>query len=121
MLRKKTHRDQPIANFQSVKMALATIAEKYEACRWLTYRLGYLADNSKDPVQFAKEAALTKDFVCEQIVDITKLAVGIHGSYGLMKDYKIERLWRDSIVGLQIEGVSDMQKMIVAGVILGSK
>lgn len=119
--KEKTHRDQPIAKFQSIKMSLATIAEKYEACRWLTYRLGYLADNAKDPVQFAKEAALTKDFVCEQLVEITKLAVGIHGSYGLMKDYKIERLWRDSIVGLQIEGVSDMQKMIVAGVILESK
>lgn len=119
--REKTHRDKPIANFQSIKMAIATIAEKYEAIRWLTYRLGYLADNVKDPVQFAKEAALTKDFVCEQIVDISKLAVGVHGSYGLMRDYKVERLWRDAIVGLQIEGVSDMQKMIVAGVILGSK
>lgn len=119
--KEKTHRDQPIASFQSTKLNIATIAEKYEAIKWLTYRLGYLADNVKDPVQFAKEAALTKDFVCEQIVDISKLAVSVHGSYGLMKDYKVERLWRDAIVGLQIEGVSDMQKMIVAGVILGGK
>lgn len=117
--KEKTHRDQPIAKFQSTKLNIATIAEKYEAIRWLTYRLGYLADNVKDPVQFAKDAALTKDFVCEQIVDICKLAVSVHGSYGLMKDYKVERLWRDAIMGLQIEGVSDMQKMIVAGVILG--
>lgn len=117
--KEKTHRDQPIAKFQSTKLNIAAIAEKYEAIRWLTYRLGYLADNMKDPIQFAKDAALTKDFVCEQIVDISKLAVNVHGSYGLMKDYKVERLWRDAIMGLQIEGVSDMQKMIVAGVILG--
>lgn len=117
--KEKTHRDKPIGNFQAIKLDIASMAEKLEACRWLTYRLGYLADNVKDPIQFAKEAALTKDFVAEQIVDISKLAVGVHGSYGLMKDYKIERLWRDSIVGLQIEGVSSMQKMIVAGVILG--
>ncbi|HZK43705.1 MAG TPA: acyl-CoA dehydrogenase family protein [Syntrophomonadaceae bacterium] len=117
--KEKTHRDKPIADFQAIKLYIAEIAQKYEACRWLTYRLGYLADNVRDPVQFAKEAALAKDFVCDQIVDISKLAVSVHGSYGLMADYKVERLWRDSIMGLQIEGVSSMQKMIIAGVILG--
>ncbi|MGI5879100.1 MAG: acyl-CoA dehydrogenase family protein [Syntrophomonadaceae bacterium] len=119
--REKTHRDAPIAKFQAVQLKLAQIAELYEACRWMTYRLGWLADRVKDPVQFAKDAALTKDYVCQQLVEITTLAVSVHGSYGLMRDYKVERLWRDSIVGLQIEGVSDMQKMIVAGIMLGSK
>ncbi|MBO8158112.1 acyl-CoA dehydrogenase family protein [Thermosyntropha sp.] len=119
--KEKMHRDQPITKFQGIRLALAEIAERVEACRWLTYRLGYLADNVKNPAQFAKEAALTKDFICAQIVDISRLAVNVHGSYGLMKDYKVERLWRDAIMGLQIEGVSDMQKEIVAGVIIGSK
>ncbi|HZJ84565.1 MAG TPA: acyl-CoA dehydrogenase family protein [Syntrophomonadaceae bacterium] len=117
--KEKTHRGEPITKFQSTRLNIATIAEKYEAIKWLTYRLGFLADNVKDPMQFAKDAALTKDFVCEQVVDITKYAVSIHGSYGLMEDYKVGRLWREAIIGLQIEGVSDMQKMIVAGVILG--
>ncbi|MGE5380854.1 MAG: acyl-CoA dehydrogenase family protein [Methylocystaceae bacterium] len=47
--------------------------------------------------------------------------MAIHGSYGLTTDYKVERFWRDSIMGPQVEGVSDMQKLIVAGVVLGSK
>lgn len=120
-VREKTHRDQPISKFQSVRMNLAIIAEKLEACRCMAYRLAYLADHVKDPVQFAKESALTKDFICEEMINIAKLTMNIHGSYGLMKDYKVEHLWRDSIMGLQIEGVSDMQKEIVAGVILGTK
>jgi len=119
--KEKTHRDAPIAKFQSIRRMIATLAQQYEACKWLTYRLGWLADNVKDPVQFAKEAALAKDFICELMVETAKIAVSVHGSYGLMKDYKVERLWRDSIMGLQIEGVSDMQKEIVAGVILGGK
>ncbi|MGI6413156.1 MAG: acyl-CoA dehydrogenase family protein [Syntrophomonadaceae bacterium] len=117
----KTHRGEPIAKFQAIKLAIAEIAEKYEACKWVVYRLGFLADTMKDPVQFAKESALTKDFVCETTIDLTRKAMNVHGSYGLMKDYKIESLWRDCIMGAQIEGVSDMQKIIVANYILGQK
>lgn len=117
----KTHRDQPIAKFPTIQMHIAEIAMKYEAAKWLTYHLGYHADNIKDPVQFAKDAALTKTFVCESAVDAAREAMAIHGSYGLTTDYKVERFWRDSIMGPQVEGVSDMQKLIVAGVVLGSK
>jgi alkylation response protein AidB-like acyl-CoA dehydrogenase len=118
--REKTHRDLPIARFSSVQALIADIAGKYEACKWLTYRLAYQADHFKDPRQFAKDAALTKTFVCERMVDAARQAMAVHGSYGLMRDYKIERIWRDCIMGPQIEGVSDMQKVIVAGVILDS-
>lgn len=119
--KEKTHRDEPIGKFATIKVAIADLAEKYEACKWLVYRLGYLADTLKDPMQFAKEAALTKDFVCEEMVNASRICMNVHGSYGLMKDYKAERIYRDSIMGSQVEGVSDMQKMIVAGVILGMK
>ena len=87
-------------------MAIAKIAEKVEAARWLTYRLGYLAENMKDPRAFAKEAALTKAFVTEAGVDVSRLAMGIHGSYGLMDDYKVSTIHRDMIIGEQIEGVT---------------
>ena len=46
--------------------------------------------------------------------------MAIHGSYGLINDYKIAQLWRDSIVAPQVEGVTDMQKTIAAAVILGA-
>jgi alkylation response protein AidB-like acyl-CoA dehydrogenase len=93
---------------------------KYEACKWLTYRLGYLANSPKDPAEFAKEAAVTKTYVCETFVDAARIAVDVHGSYGLMTDYKVSRLYRDSIMGPQVEGVADMQKMIIAGIVLNS-
>lgn len=119
--KEKTHRDEPIGKFPSIKINIADIAEKYEAAKWLVYRLGFLADTMKDPMQFAKEAALAKDFVCEEMINVSRLCMNVHGSYGLMKDYKAERIYRDSIMGSQVEGVSDMQKMIIAGVTLGMK
>jgi len=117
-VKERTHRGAPIAKFQAIQLRIADLAMKYEACKWLTYRLGYLANSPKDPAEFAKEAALTKTYVCETFVDAARTAVDIHGSYGLMTDYKVSRLYRDSIMGPQVEGVADMQKMIIAGVIL---
>lgn len=114
----RTHRGEPIAKFQSIQLRIADLAMKYEACRWLTYRLGCLANDAKDQAVFAKEAALTKTFVCETFADAARTAIDIHGSYGLMHDYKVSRLYRDAIMGPQVEGVADMQKMIVAGVVL---
>ncbi|MDD3889074.1 MAG: acyl-CoA dehydrogenase family protein [Syntrophomonadaceae bacterium] len=118
--KEKMHRDSSIAKFQAVQLRIADMAIKYEAARWLTYRFGCLANEVKDPRQFAKEAALTKTFVCETAVDAARVAMDIHGSYGLMNDYKVARIYRDAIIGPQIEGVSDMQKMIIAGVALSS-
>lgn len=115
----KMHRDKPIAKFQAVQLRLADIASKYEASRWLTYRLGWLANNVRDPIGFAREAAMTKTFVGETVVDVVKDAMAIHGSYGLINDYKIAQLWRDCIVAPQIEGVTDVQKTIAASIMLG--
>ncbi len=116
--KEKTHRNEPIAKFQSIQLRVADLAINYEAARWLVYRLATLATQVKDPAVFAKEAALTKTFVCETAVNNARICVDIHGSYGLMADYKAERLYRDAITGPQIEGVADMQKMIVAGMVL---
>jgi alkylation response protein AidB-like acyl-CoA dehydrogenase len=117
-VKERTHRGEPIAKFQAIQLRIADLAMKYEACRWLTYRLGCLANDPKDQMVFAKEAALTKTFVCETFVDAARVAIDIHGSYGLMNDYKVTRLYRDAILGPQVEGVADMQKMIIAGVVL---
>lgn len=116
--REKTHRGAPIAKFQAIQLRIADLAMKYESARWLTYRLGSLANQVRNPRLFAKEAALTKTFVCETFVDAARIAVDVHGSYGLMNDYKVARLYRDSIIGPEIEGVSDMQKMIIAAGVL---
>ncbi|HHW60569.1 MAG TPA: acyl-CoA dehydrogenase, partial [Syntrophomonadaceae bacterium] len=101
-----------------IQLRIADLAIKYEASRWLAYRLGCLANNVRDPREFAKEAALTKTFVTETMADAARLAVDVHGSYGLMEDYKVARIYRDAIMGPQIEGVTDMQKIIIAGSVL---
>lgn len=117
-VKEKTHRGAPIAKFQAIQLRIADLAIKYETARWLTYRLGYLANDAKNPAIFAKEAALTKTYVCETAVEAAKVAIDVHGSYGLMEDYKVSRMYKDAIMGPQVEGVADMQKMIVAGVVL---
>lgn len=116
--KEKAHRDGTIAKFPTIQVAIAKIAEKVEAARWLTYRLGFLAENMKDLRAFAKEAALTKAFVTEAGVDVARLAVAVHGSYGLMEDYKVSMIYRDMIIGEQVEGVNDMQRLITAGSLL---
>jgi alkylation response protein AidB-like acyl-CoA dehydrogenase len=116
--KEKQHRDKTIAKFQGVQMTIAKIAEKTEAARWLCYRLGYLAETQKDLRLFAKEAALTKSFVTEAAVDVSRLAVAVHGSYGLMQDYAVERIYRDMIIGEQVEGVADLQRVITASILL---
>jgi len=116
--REKIHRDKPIAKFQTIQLKIADLAIKYETSRWLCYRLGCLANDIKDPAQFATEAALAKAYAGDTVLDAARIAMEVHGSYGLMKDYNIERILRDALIGPQIEGVSDMQKMIVAGAAL---
>jgi alkylation response protein AidB-like acyl-CoA dehydrogenase len=116
--KEKQHRDKTIAKFQGVQMDIARIAEKTEAARWLCYRLGYLAETSKDLRLFAKEAALTKSFVTEAAVDVSRLAIAVHGSYGVMQDYAVERIYRDMIIGEQVEGVADLQRVITASILL---
>jgi alkylation response protein AidB-like acyl-CoA dehydrogenase len=112
------HRDKPIAKFQTIQLKIADLKIKYETARWMTYRLGCLANNVKDPRQFAMESALTKTYVSETLVDASRIAIDVHGSYGCMEDYMTSRIYRDAIMAPQIEGVNDMQKMIIAGVVL---
>jgi alkylation response protein AidB-like acyl-CoA dehydrogenase len=116
--KEKTHRGEPIAKFQAIQLKIADIAMKYEVSRWMAYRLGTLANKPKSAADFAKEAALSKVVIAENAIAAARIAMDIHGSYGLMADYKVARLYRDAIMGPQVEGVIDMQKLIVAGAIL---
>jgi len=116
--KEKMHRGAPIAKFQAIQLKIADLKIKYETSRWMCYRLGCLANNIKNPAEFAAEAALVKAYCGDTVVEAANLAMNVHGSYGLMKDYDIERILRDAHVGPEIEGVSDLQKMIVAGAVL---
>jgi alkylation response protein AidB-like acyl-CoA dehydrogenase len=114
----KTHRGQPIAKFQAIQMKVAEIAGIYESSRWLSYRLGFLANNTKSYRDFAREAALAKAVVARNAQEAARLSLDVHGSYGLMQEYEISRIYRDAAMGPQIEGVIHMQQIILAGDIL---
>jgi alkylation response protein AidB-like acyl-CoA dehydrogenase len=112
--KEKTHRGEPIAKFQAIQLKIAEIAMLYESSRWIAYRLGSLANGTRDYQNFAKEAALAKAIIGRNAVDAARHALDIHGSYGLMNDYEISRIYRDAAMGPQVEGVLHMQQIIVA-------
>jgi alkylation response protein AidB-like acyl-CoA dehydrogenase len=112
--KEKTHRGEPIAKFQAIQLKIAEIAMLYESSRWIAYRLGCLANNARDYPEFAREAALAKAIIGRNAVQAAGHALDIHGSYGLMNDYEISRIYRDAAMGPQVEGVIHMQQIIVA-------
>ncbi len=120
--KERVQKGRPIAKFPTLQSRLADMAAKVEACRWLLYRLGYMASNAKtneDRIQLAQQSALTKMFVTPTSLDVIRDAVQIHGSYGLMKGYQVELFYRDAVVAEIIEGVLDVQKILVGSSLVG--
>lgn len=117
----KMHRGEPILKkFQGVQMLISQMAQKVEASRWLLYRIATEANATSkgDFHRFAKDAAMAKTFCSNCAVDVTRMAMEVYGSYGLMVDYKVEKLYREAIFAPQVEGVSHMQDIIIANGIL---
>jgi len=102
---------KPICKFQINAFKLADMATKIELARNLLYKACWLKDNNK---AFAKEAAMSKLYCSEVAKEVADEAVQIHGGYGLMKDYDIERFFRDQRL-LQIgEGTSEIQRLVIS-------
>jgi len=104
-----------INKFQAISFRLADMAMKVELGRNLLYKACWLKDNKKP---FGKEAAMSKLYCSEIAKEVADDAVQIHGGYGLMKDYPIERFYRDQRL-LQIgEGTSEIQRLVIAREVL---
>ena len=102
---------RPISKFQINAFKLADMAVKIEHARWFLYRTCWLKDNNKP---FAKESAMAKLYCSEIAREVADEAVQIHGGYGLMKDYDVERIYRDQRL-LQIgEGTSEIQRLVIS-------
>ncbi|HPS62292.1 MAG TPA: acyl-CoA dehydrogenase family protein [Bacteroidales bacterium] len=102
---------KPIAQFQVNAFKLADMATKIELARNLLYKGAWLKSNN---LPFAKEAAMAKLYCSEIAREVADEAVQLHGGYGLMKDYPIERFYRDQRL-LQIgEGTSEIQRMVIS-------
>ena len=102
---------KPIIKFQVNAFKLADMATKIELARTLLYKACWLKDAGKP---FAKEAAMSKLYCSEIAREVADEAVQLHGGYGLMKDYDIERFYRDQRL-LQIgEGTSEIQRLVIS-------
>ncbi len=102
---------QPIANFQAIQWMLADMATQIDAARLLTYRAAYLQDEG---LPFIKEAAMAKVFAAEAAMFVTTKAIQIYGGYGYVKDYPLERYFRDAKICGIYEGTDEMQRMTIA-------
>ncbi len=102
---------QPIANFQAIQWMLADMETEIAAARLMTYRAAWLAQEGKT---FTKEAAMAKLFASEACNRIAYKALQIFGGYGYIKDFAIERFFRDARITTLYEGTSEIQRLVIA-------
>jgi butyryl-CoA dehydrogenase len=107
---------RPISDFQAVQWMLADMATQVDAARLLAYRAAFLKNQG---LPYLKEAAMAKLFAAETAMSVTTRAVQIHGGYGYIKDYPVERYFRDAKITEIYEGTSEMQRMTIAKQLIG--
>jgi alkylation response protein AidB-like acyl-CoA dehydrogenase len=102
---------KPIAALQAIQFKLADMATELEAARLLALQAAWL---KQEGMRFAKQASMAKLFASEAANRITSQAIQIHGGYGYIKEYPVERLFRDAKVTTIYEGTSEIQRIVIA-------
>lgn len=102
---------KPIAEHQAIQFKLAEMATQIDAARFLCLRAALEKDNHQD---YVKSAAMAKLFASQVAMDTTVEAVQIHGGYGFVKEFHVERLMRDAKITQIYEGTSEIQKIVIA-------
>lgn len=102
---------RPIAEMPTIQWLLAEVASRVEAARWLTYRTAFIRDQGN---HIRSESAMAKLFCSQVAVEVTRMAMQVHGAYGTMKSLPIERLYRDAKMTEVYVGVSEIQRAIIA-------
>ena len=113
--KERTAFGKPISNFQSLQFKLADMATEIEAARLLCYRAAWLKDNH---LPHGQASAMAKLFASETAMKTTIEAVQIHGGYGFVKEYHVERLMRDAKITQIYEGTSEIQKIVISREVL---
>jgi alkylation response protein AidB-like acyl-CoA dehydrogenase len=108
--------DRPIASFQGVAFKIADMAVGIDAARLLVYRAAWLKDCGKP---YTTEAAMAKLFASEVARQVTNDAIQVHGGYGYVTEYHVERYLRDAKLTEIGEGTSEIQRLVIARNILG--
>lgn len=102
---------KPIADHQAIQFKLSEMATKIEAARLLVYKAARLKDEGRDYIQ---AAAMAKLYASEVAMWVTTEAVQVHGGYGYVREYHVERLMRDAKITQIYEGTSEIQKLVIA-------
>jgi alkylation response protein AidB-like acyl-CoA dehydrogenase len=106
---------KPISQHQAIQFKLADMATEIDAARLLVYRAASLKDKGLD---YTTESAMAKLFASKVAMDTTIEAVQVHGGYGYVKEYHVERLMRDAKITQIYEGTSEIQKIVIARAVL---
>jgi alkylation response protein AidB-like acyl-CoA dehydrogenase len=109
---------KPIDRQQGIQWYLADMATKTEAAKWLVYRAAYLRSAG---LPHTTEAAMAKLNAAENARFVVNLALQIHGGYGYMKDYPLERMYRDAKILEIYEGTSEIHKVVISRAVLNGK
>jgi alkylation response protein AidB-like acyl-CoA dehydrogenase len=107
---------KPLVEFQAMQFQLAEMAMEIEAARLLVYNAARLKDAG---AEFLKEAAMAKYFASQVAEKVASLAVEVYGGSGFVKDFPVEKLYRDAKIGKIYEGTSFMQLATIAKLVLG--
>jgi butyryl-CoA dehydrogenase len=107
----------PIGQHQMVQWMLADMATTIEAARLLTRRAAWRKDSGS---AYGAEAAMAKLFAAETAMRVTTDAIQVHGGYGFIKEYRVERHFRDAKITQIYEGTSQIQKLVIARRLLGA-
>jgi butyryl-CoA dehydrogenase len=108
--------DRPIGSFQGVAFKIADMATEIDAARLMVYRAAWLKDQGRP---YSTEAAMAKLFASEVAFRATNAAVQVHGGYGYITEYRVERYLRDAKLTEIGEGTSEIQRLVIARNLLG--
>ncbi|WP_443936956.1 acyl-CoA dehydrogenase [Pedobacter sp. MW01-1-1] len=102
---------KPIAEHQAIAFKLADMATQIEAARLLVYKAAWLKDQG---LPYVKAGSMAKLYASKVAMDVTVEAVQVHGGYGFVKEYHVERLMRDAKITQIYEGTTEIQKMVIS-------
>jgi Acyl-CoA dehydrogenases len=105
----------PISKLQAIQFKLADMYLRIEASRLLVYKAAWMKDNK---MNYAMDSAMCKLFAAETAMYVTKEAVQIHGGYGYIVEYEVERMYRDAKITEIYEGTSEVQRLVIAKALL---
>jgi butyryl-CoA dehydrogenase len=108
----------PISDLQAIQFKLADMYARIETSRLVVYRAAWLKDNGKP---FAAESAMCKMVASETATYVTHQAIQIHGGYGYITEYEVERMYRDARITEIYEGTNEVQRLIVARALITGK